>query len=96
MMTVGRHARVGPVLQRNAHRARAHLQRLVVDMVAVEDQRQALALACRLALHVDELRRMRDRLEDDDELGRQLERKDRLFARRQFDVVQREVSTISS
>ena len=59
----------------------------VVRMRLVEDQRQGLALARRLALDVDELRRMRHRLEHDDELGRQLQRQQRLFAGGQFDGV---------
>ena len=51
----GQHARIGAVLQRDAQRSGPHLQRLVVHVLAVEGERQALPLARRLALDVDEL-----------------------------------------
>ena len=57
----------------------------------VEHHRQGLPLACRLALHVDEMRRVRDRIEDDHEFCRQLQRKDRLLARRQLDLLEGEL-----
>ena len=58
-------------------------------VLLVEDDGQRLALLRRLALHVDELRRMRDRIEDDDELRWQLQREDRLLARRQIERFER-------
>ncbi len=45
----------------------------------------------RLALHVDELRRMGDRLEDDDEFGRKLDRQHTLLAGRKLDMVDDEL-----
>ena len=58
-------------------------------MRLVVDQRKLLALPGRLALHVDELRGMRHRLEHDDELRRQLQRQHRLFAGRQLQRIER-------
>ena len=85
------HAPVRTVLQRDAQRPGLHLQRLVLHVFAVVGQRQALALARRLALDVDELRRMGDRLENDDELGRKLDRQCAFFARRKLQMVDDEI-----
>ena len=54
-------------------------------------EREALALARRLALHVEELRRVRHRVEDDHELRRQLQRQDGLLAGRQLDRLERDL-----
>ena len=74
-------AHVALVLHRNAQRTRPHLGGDRRRMRLVEDQRQVLPLLGRLALDVDEMREMRHRLEQDDEVGRQRQRQLRLLAR---------------
>ncbi len=74
----------GAVVEGQAQGARPHLDGLMLRVRFVEDQRQVLALLGRLALHVDELRRMGDRIEHDDELRRKLQGERRPFARRQL------------
>src|SRR3546814_9858369 len=64
---------------------------LVVAVAAVEHQRQGLAVLRRRALHVEELRRMGDRLEDDDDALRQVQRDDGAFARRQLQHPEHEI-----
>ena len=86
--SAGQHARVGAVFQRQPQRPGPQLDRAGRRPQLVEDHRQVLPLARRLALDVDELRRMRHRIEDDDELGRQLQRQERLLAGRQLDRVE--------
>ena len=82
--TAGNTRLVGPVVERQAQGTGLQLDGLMLRVRLVEDQRQVLALFRRLALHVDELRRMGDGVEHDDEFGRKLERQRCPFARRQF------------
>ena len=55
--------------KREAQRAGTHLGRAGRRADVVVDERQAAPLRRRLALHVDEVRGVRDRLEDDEELA---------------------------
>ncbi|MEY9531707.1 hypothetical protein ABIA19_001497 [Sinorhizobium fredii] len=68
----------------DAKRPGLHVQCFGMSVRTVEDEGKVPPLPGRLAADVEELRRMRHWLEDDDELGRKLQRDDRLFARRQF------------
>ena len=52
---------------------------------------KALPLARRLALHIEKVRRMRHRLEHDDELRGQLQRHQRFFAGCEFDGIERDL-----
>src|SRR4051812_44976779 len=54
----------------------------------VDDERHRLALARWLALDINELRRVGDRVEDDHELRGQLKRQDRLISGRQLDRIE--------
>src|SRR5260221_13512911 len=69
-----KYPRSGPVLKLQTERPRPHFDRSSWRADLVEDDRQILPLAGRLSLHVDELRRVRHRLEQDQELRRKLER----------------------
>ena len=84
-------AHVGAVVERQPQRAGAQLGGAGRRMHLVEDHRQALPLAGRLALDVDEVRGVRHRLEHDDELRRQLQRHRGLFAGRQLDGIERDL-----
>src|SRR3546814_4201666 len=68
------------ILDRNAQRAGMQDEGFVVAMPAVEDKGQGLALLRRLAFHVEELRGVGDRLENDDEALGKLQRNDGLLA----------------
>ena len=71
------HPHVGAVLDREAQRPGAQLDGRPGRRVhPVDGEREALTLARRLALDVEELRRVRHRVEDDHELRRQLQRQD--------------------
>ena len=79
------HAAVGFIIEREPQRPGAHFHGSSRCLHIVEDERELLALARRLTLHVDELRAVRDRIEHDHEVGRQLHRKQRLLPGREFD-----------
>ena len=85
------HAAVGAVFQRQPQRPGPHLHGSGRRFDIVEDQRQRLALARRLALDVDELRAVGHRIERDDEIVGQLHRQHRALARRQLDRIDGEV-----
>ena len=87
----GQRAHVAAVVERQPQRAGPHLGGAGRRVHLVEDQRQILALARRLAFHVDEMRGVRHRLEHDHELGRQLQRHQRLLAGRQLDRIDRDL-----
>ena len=82
------HAAVGSILEGQPQRPRPHLDRSDRHLHLVEHHRKRLPLARRLALDVDELRSVRYRIEDDDEIIRQLHRQHRLFAGRQLDRIE--------
>jgi hypothetical protein len=86
----GQNAAVSAVLEAQAQRPGLQGQRPGLRSGGAEDHRQRLALPRRLALDVDELRRVRHRVEHDDEFRRQLQRHQRLLARRQLERLQRE------
>src|SRR3546814_12361148 len=60
-------------------------------MTAVEDKGQGLALLRRLAFHVEELRGVGDRLENDDEALGKLQRNDGLLAGGQLERFEHEL-----
>src|SRR3546814_14121611 len=60
-------------------------------MTAVEDKGQGLALLRRLAFHVEELRGVGDRLENDDEALGKLQRNDGLLAGGQLERFENEL-----
>src|SRR6478609_4425830 len=57
-------------------------------MSPTDHHRDELAIAGRLAVHLDELRRVRHRVEDDHELGRKLKRQECLLAWFKLDHLQ--------
>src|SRR5271165_1641843 len=84
----GQYAGVSAIFEREAQRSRAQLDRLRRRPHRVEKQRKVLALACRFALDLEELGHVGHRVEKDHELGRQLQRKQGLPARRKLDRVE--------
>lgn len=82
------HARVGAVLQREPRRAGPQLVLAAGRLHAVEHHAQVLLLARGFALHFQEHRRMRDRLEQDDETLGQVHRHAGLLAGAQLHVIQ--------
>src|SRR5262249_50060770 len=66
-------AHLRSVLDGKTQRSGPEVQHIAVSLHAVEDEGKVLPLPGRLALHIDELRSMRDRLEDDGELCRKLQ-----------------------
>ena len=85
----GQCAHVAAVVERQPQRTRPHLGGNRRRVHLVVDQRERLALLGRLALDVDEMRRMRHRLENDLERGRQLHRDLAFLARAQLDRIDR-------
>ena len=85
------HPSIGAIFERQPQRTWSHFGRAGRRAHFVEHDRKGLTLACRLALHVDEMRRMGYRLEHDHEFCRQLQGKERPFARRQLDLLQGEL-----
>src|SRR3546814_19576707 len=79
------------ILDRNAQRAGMQDEGFVVAMPAVEDKGQGLALLRRLAFHVEELRGVGDRLENDDEALGKLQRNDGLLAGGQLERFEHEL-----
>src|SRR5260370_6712797 len=82
------YARVGAVFERQAQRPGAQLDRLRRWAYLVEQQREALALARRLPLDLEELGHMGHRVEKHHEFRRQLQRKQGLLSGRKLDHVQ--------
>ena len=76
---VGHHPNIGVVFQGKPQGARTQGQCLVRACLA-DHHREVLALVGRFAFHVDELRRVRHRVEDEHELGREMQRQERLLA----------------
>ena len=84
----GQYAGVSAVFERQAQRPRAQHDRLRRRTYLVENQREVLALARRLALDLEELGHMGHRVEKDHKFGRQLQRKQGLLAGRKLDRVE--------
>ena len=87
----GKHPVVGLVFERQPQRPGTHHGRAGRRVQLVEDDGELLALAGRLALDIQKMRRMRHRLEHDHELIGQLQRQHRLLARRQLDRLERDL-----
>ena len=87
----GKHARVRIVLKIKPQRSRCHHDSAGRRMHLVENHRQFLPVARRLAFDIDELHGMGDRLEHDEELRRQVQRQARLVARREFERIERDL-----
>ena len=85
------HATIGAVFQRHPQRPGPHLDGSDRRLDLVEHHGERLPLMRRLALDVNELGAVRHRIEDNDELLRQLHRQHGLFARRKLDRIDREL-----
>src|SRR5216684_1475065 len=82
------HPGVGAIFEGQAQRPGVQLYGFSRRTHLVEDEGKVLAVARRLALDIEELGRVRHRVEDDHEFRRQLQRKEGLFARRKLDRVE--------
>ena len=86
------HPHLGSILNREAQRPGTQRDgRPGRRMHPVDGERERLTLTGRLALHIEELGRVRHRVEDDHELRRQLQRQNRLFAGRELDGLERDL-----